>query len=111
MIRRPPRSTLFPYTTLFRSSAIANQLDHYVSANSSESSAADYQYAPSTEFDSAPSAEFDLPASVNEQPHSSSDQDHGAAFTDEAADIPDSQETTGVVETPHSDSPLPANQQ
>src|SRR5260370_24798958 len=24
MIRRPPRSTLFPYTTLFRSSALAN---------------------------------------------------------------------------------------
>src|SRR3712207_7411438 len=26
MIRRPPRSTLFPYTTLFRSAAIAGQL-------------------------------------------------------------------------------------
>src|SRR2546430_9140820 len=25
MIRRPPRSTLFPYTTLFRSAAIAKQ--------------------------------------------------------------------------------------
>src|SRR2546430_12454963 len=25
MIRRPPRSTLFPYTTLFRSSTIADQ--------------------------------------------------------------------------------------
>src|SRR2546429_4680793 len=25
MIRRPPRSTLFPYTTLFRSSAIRNR--------------------------------------------------------------------------------------
>src|SRR5438309_3443468 len=25
MIRRPPRSTLFPYTTLFRSSRIVNQ--------------------------------------------------------------------------------------
>src|SRR2546430_5366644 len=25
MIRRPPRSTLFPYTTLFRSDAIADQ--------------------------------------------------------------------------------------
>src|SRR3712207_7913652 len=24
MIRRPPRSTLFPYTTLFRSAALAN---------------------------------------------------------------------------------------
>ena len=26
MIRRPPRSTLFPYTTLFRSHALANRL-------------------------------------------------------------------------------------
>src|SRR5256885_5024588 len=26
MIRRPPRSTLFPYTTLFRSSAVTNRL-------------------------------------------------------------------------------------
>src|SRR2546429_8062715 len=27
MIRRPPRSTLFPYTTLFRSTALHNYLD------------------------------------------------------------------------------------
>src|SRR5688572_32021011 len=27
MIRRPPRSTLFPYTTLFRSQATARELD------------------------------------------------------------------------------------
>src|SRR2546422_9941772 len=27
MIRRPPRSTLFPYTTLFRSRSRADQLD------------------------------------------------------------------------------------
>src|SRR5258708_28571498 len=27
MIRRPPRSTLFPYTTLFRSETIANLLE------------------------------------------------------------------------------------
>src|SRR5256885_11093019 len=26
MIRRPPRSTLFPYTTLFRSGTMANQV-------------------------------------------------------------------------------------
>src|SRR2546421_2891415 len=31
MIRRPPRSTLFPYTTLFRSqSVIGRSLDHHV---------------------------------------------------------------------------------
>src|SRR5256714_6950105 len=28
MIRRPPRSTLFPYTTLFRSLDINNTIDH-----------------------------------------------------------------------------------
>src|SRR5258708_14567834 len=28
MIRRPPRSTLFPYTTLFRSSVTRPALDH-----------------------------------------------------------------------------------
>src|SRR3712207_7196045 len=27
MIRRPPRSTLFPYTTLFRSEAVAGRLE------------------------------------------------------------------------------------
>src|SRR2546427_8680083 len=28
MIRRPPRSTLFPYTTLFRSPVAGHRLDH-----------------------------------------------------------------------------------
>src|SRR2546429_7382426 len=28
MIRRPPRSTLFPYTTLFRSVVVAHQRQH-----------------------------------------------------------------------------------
>src|SRR3712207_7724467 len=28
MIRRPPRSTLFPYTTLFRSAAVGRALRH-----------------------------------------------------------------------------------
>src|SRR5256885_16561131 len=30
MIRRPPRSTLFPYTTLFRSLVVAHGVDHEV---------------------------------------------------------------------------------
>src|SRR5438445_7394712 len=30
MIRRPPRSTLFPYTTLFRSSAFALDVQRYL---------------------------------------------------------------------------------
>src|SRR3712207_8080779 len=29
MIRRPPRSTLFPYTTLFRSMVASRELDSY----------------------------------------------------------------------------------
>src|SRR5438876_7156753 len=29
MIRRPPRSTLFPYTTLFRSATISNMAPEY----------------------------------------------------------------------------------
>src|SRR2546430_6142568 len=29
MIRRPPRSTLFPYTTLFRSAALGNGPERY----------------------------------------------------------------------------------
>src|SRR3712207_8509705 len=32
MIRRPPRSTLFPYTTLFRSALVAVDLDVQVDA-------------------------------------------------------------------------------
>src|SRR5256885_5674966 len=30
MIRRPPRSTLFPYTTLFRSFVLAEQTHHFI---------------------------------------------------------------------------------
>src|SRR5258708_30543808 len=30
MIRRPPRSTLFPYTTLFRSTPVERVLEHLV---------------------------------------------------------------------------------
>src|SRR3712207_7669574 len=32
MIRRPPRSTLFPYTTLFRSSRLGPDLDELLTA-------------------------------------------------------------------------------
>src|SRR5689334_23903645 len=30
MMRRPPRSTLFPYTTLFRSDAVRRLLEHHL---------------------------------------------------------------------------------
>src|SRR2546426_9001974 len=32
MIRRPPRSTLFPYTTLFRSAQAADGIEHVIVA-------------------------------------------------------------------------------
>src|SRR5256885_10990517 len=46
MIRRPPRSTLFPYTTLFRSTA-----DHL--ANYGLLAITDRRYSPSISFTSA----------------------------------------------------------
>src|SRR3712207_7509290 len=36
MIRRPPRSTLFPYTTLFRSVAGPGQVDRHRAAHDAE---------------------------------------------------------------------------
>src|SRR5256885_10583494 len=42
MIRRPPRSTLFPYTTLFRSATVA--------VNEISSSTSDYQVAFLTQY-------------------------------------------------------------
>src|SRR2546428_10958273 len=41
MIRRPPRSTLFPYTTLFRSTGSALTVNY--SLNGSASNGSDYQ--------------------------------------------------------------------
>src|SRR5690348_17816749 len=46
MIRRPPRSTLFPYTTLFRSPATRSGLDHprdVDAAGAAVSAARDYR--------------------------------------------------------------------
>src|SRR3712207_7783327 len=37
MIRRPPRSTLFPYTTLFRSFLPKGTMDKYLCCNADES--------------------------------------------------------------------------
>src|SRR3712207_7892995 len=36
MIRRPPRSTLFPYTTLFRSSSLTNRTSPRANASNDE---------------------------------------------------------------------------
>src|SRR3712207_8741033 len=44
MIRRPPRSTLFPYTTLFRSSSAVSRAEHWPAL--AERAAADRPGAP-----------------------------------------------------------------
>src|SRR2546425_9040382 len=40
MIRRPPRSTLFPYTTLFRSRVVSKTLDAVIAAGDAVPTAA-----------------------------------------------------------------------
>src|SRR5438093_1462651 len=44
MIRRPPRSTLFPYTTLFRSPGTFVELDRFVTHRSTDFGLADEKY-------------------------------------------------------------------
>src|SRR5260370_42632096 len=56
MIRRPPRSTLFPYTTLFRSVSVAKDLDRLYATVSQRlgkidilfANAGIYKFAPMT---------------------------------------------------------------
>src|SRR2546430_6399472 len=51
MIRRPPRSTLFPYTTLFRSLRAREDQQHSQPVeNSGENSSADSGLLPATGF-------------------------------------------------------------
>src|SRR5256885_10383937 len=70
MIRRPPRSTLFPYTTLFRSSDVSGRLGGVGSQDiwvSTRPTTSDLWSAPvnlgptvnSTAFDGAPALSFD----------------------------------------------------
>src|SRR3989338_3605104 len=49
MIRRPPRSTLFPYTTLFRSTCRSSHATHASSGHQDTPSAAAWQSAPRSE--------------------------------------------------------------
>src|ERR1035441_301191 len=46
MIRHPPRSTLFPYTTLFRSIADRNAIFDYIEADSPRAAASPVIWAP-----------------------------------------------------------------
>src|SRR3712207_7734080 len=56
MIRRPPRSTLFPYTTLFRS-PYGNRLDRHASAGLSQLGSP--RYFASTRTSALPTPPFD----------------------------------------------------
>src|SRR2546430_15840448 len=54
MIRRPPRSTLFPYTTLFRSQQILHlDVRHHLSANLAEAAQAVGEDRKSTRLNSS----------------------------------------------------------
>src|SRR2546430_11137401 len=53
MIRRPPRSTLFPYTTLFRSIALAENSWHWGSIPTTVRGAEPFGISPATGFDPA----------------------------------------------------------
>src|SRR5256886_9582191 len=56
MIRRPPRSTLFPYTTLFRSAGTARvgSTEYNVALNSSPSAVAEFERIPLKVVNGAP---------------------------------------------------------
>src|SRR3989442_5092984 len=53
MIRRPPRSTLFPYTTLFRSHALADRQSRSTVASDTPSSSAYPRDRKSTRLNSS----------------------------------------------------------
>src|SRR3712207_7180122 len=47
MIRRPPRSTLFPYTTLFRSRGLKGKVGQALEQQAALTGTADHDYDPS----------------------------------------------------------------
>src|SRR5689334_24784568 len=58
MIRRPPRSTLFPYTTLFRSSVTARRIAHGETAPSAVTGSANISIVPRNDATKAPAETF-----------------------------------------------------
>src|SRR5256886_15077349 len=68
MIRRPPRSTLFPYTTLFRSA------DHY------RSDGDEWMYGRRTHKKLTDSQDWREPISLTEHRYMREDVEHGLAF-------------------------------
>src|SRR3712207_6866105 len=73
MIRRPPRSTLFPYTTLFRSTEEPEELDRWWSERLAEarSAAAPPSLTPYAADAYAPVEVFDVAFSGRSEEHTS----------------------------------------
>src|SRR3712207_9349306 len=75
MIRRPPRSTLFPYTTLFRSGSVVHQLLD-VGLERGCVDAVSLEGAPQEE---GPAAPEERPQGPEREVRPGSDQRHGVA--------------------------------
>src|SRR2546425_3645301 len=79
MIRRPPRSTLFPYTTLFRSGWNFGVDGHRVDSQDGEPGAAKARPAVNTLEERIVSARIDRGGGLEVKGHSlSTDRSHGA---------------------------------
>src|SRR5688572_31344117 len=75
MIRRPPRSTLFPYTTLFRSLGVAARYENFSDFGSTTNWKLTGRYSPMKQliFRAAASTGFRAP-SLNQSYFSAEDQ-------------------------------------
>src|SRR5436305_8888271 len=71
MLRRPPRSTLFPYTTLFRSSNARNMVSHMEScyANTQDYSVCTAAYLQSNEQVPAGARSEEHTSELQSRPH------------------------------------------
>src|SRR5690554_293267 len=74
MIRRPPRSTLFPYTTLFRSRGLRSKLYHSSSSHQTESGKKEVAGCERSSITSRPSCTGGCP--VKRAPIASTNQGH-----------------------------------
>src|SRR5260370_6276997 len=75
MIRRPPRSTLFPYTTLFRSPTEVRRLGVTVEKSSSSFLLVAAFYSPESRYDSLYISNF-VTMNVRSEEHTSELQSH-----------------------------------
>src|SRR3712207_7668373 len=75
MIRRPPRSTLFPYTTLFRSAEGADDMDVFVAIQKLDRDGTIVPFAYYAQFEDGPVALGWLRASHRELDRTKSTED------------------------------------